>query len=62
MQQVADNLPRLSDLPVVSAECTRHLLTEVGLAEPQEIFRPLCYRCWVTACVQTRLHLETRPN
>ena len=42
-------LDAIPNLLVVSADRTRHLFAEAGLAEPQEVFRTLWYCCWISA-------------
>jgi tRNA (cmo5U34)-methyltransferase len=41
-------LDAIPKLPVVSGNRTRALFAEAGLTEPQEVFRTLWYRCWVS--------------
>ena len=45
-------LDAISNLPVVSGERTRVLFSTAGLTDPQEIFRTLWYRCWISTCSQ----------
>lgn len=44
-----DAIPKLS---VVSGDRTGVLFSEAGLTEPQEVFRTLWYRCWISTCSQ----------
>ncbi|MEQ8932133.1 MAG: class I SAM-dependent methyltransferase [Nitratireductor sp.] len=46
-------LEAIPTLPVVSGDRTRTLFAEAGLTEPQEVFRTLWYRCWVSTDRQT---------
>lgn len=46
-------LDAISNLPVVSGDRTRVLFSEAGLTEPQEVFRTVWYRCWVSTGGQT---------
>jgi len=46
-------LDAIPKLPVVSGDRIRVLLSEAGLTEPQEVFRTLWYRCWVSTGGQT---------
>ena len=41
-------LDAIPTLPVVSGDRTRALFAEARLTEPQEVFRTLWYRCWVS--------------
>ncbi|WP_254656270.1 class I SAM-dependent methyltransferase [Jannaschia sp. CCS1] len=41
-------LEAIAQLPVASDERTRALFSEAGLIEPQEVFRTLWYRCWIS--------------
>lgn len=41
-------LEAIPKLPVVSGARTGVLFSEAGLTEPQEVFRTLWYRCWVS--------------
>ena len=45
-------LDAIPSLPVVTGDRTRVLFSEAGLTEPQEVFRTLWYRCWVSRRVQ----------
>ncbi|MAQ86353.1 MAG: methyltransferase type 12 [Maritimibacter sp.] len=46
-------LDAIPNLPVVCGERTRVLFSEVGLTDPQEVFRTLWYRCWISTGGQT---------
>lgn len=46
-------LDAIPKLPVVSGDRIRVLFSEAGLTEPQEVFRTLWYRCWVSTGGQT---------
>ncbi len=48
-------LDAIPTLPVVSGERTRALFSEAGLTEPQEVFRTLWYRCWISTDSQVWL-------
>lgn len=46
-------LDAIPSLPVVSGDRTRAVFSEAGLTDPQEVFRTLWYRCWVSTGDQT---------
>ncbi|MEL6799222.1 MAG: class I SAM-dependent methyltransferase [Pseudomonadota bacterium] len=46
-------LDAIPQLPIVSGDRTMTLFSEAGLTEPQEVFRTLWYRCWVSTGGQT---------
>lgn len=46
-------LEAILSLPAVTGDRTRVLFAEAGLTEPQEVFRTLWYRCWVSSARET---------
>lgn len=46
-------LEAILSLPVVTGDRTCVLFSEAGLTKPQELFRTLWYRCWVSSARQT---------